>query len=62
MVDRYLLPVPKRINHRMYVRFREKYKVGLLFLSGASLIAFQVARITILKMVWIITNIAINKT
>jgi hypothetical protein len=51
MVDRYLLPVPKRINHRNYVRFREKHKVGLIFLSGASLICFQVARITIMKMV-----------
>ena len=54
MVDRYLLPVPKRVNHRMYLRFKDKTTPGLLYLLACTMFCFQLGRITFLKMVTIL--------
>lgn len=53
MVDRYLLPVPKTKNSRMYVRFPEKRKrfAGLMFVLSLSLMTFQINRYLSMKIV-----------
>lgn len=53
MVDRYLLPVPKTKNSRMYVRFPESRKkvAGGLFLLSFLMMTFQINRYLSTKIV-----------
>jgi len=51
MVDRYILPVPKAKNHRMYVKLKNKPLVGGLYLFACFLLTFQFARINAMKIV-----------
>ena len=56
MVDRYLLPIPKTKNSRMYVRFPESRKrtAGGLFGLSFLLMTFQINRYLSTKIVIII--------
>jgi hypothetical protein len=56
MVDRYLLPIPKTKNSRMYVRFPEARKktAGGLFLLSFVMLAFQINRYLSTKIVILI--------
>ena len=56
MVDRYILPVPKTKNHRMYVKIKNKPLVGGLYLFACCLLSFQFVRINAIKIVRIIIN------
>lgn len=53
MVDRYLLPVPKTKNSRMYVRFPQQRKrvAGGMFLLSFLTMAFQINRYLSMKIV-----------
>ncbi len=61
MVDRYLLPVPKTKNSRMYVRFPESRKkvAGGLFMLSFLMMTFQINRYLSTKIVFIIDIIKI---
>jgi hypothetical protein len=51
MVDRYLLPIPKTKNLRMYMRFKNKPLWALPYLFAVSMIAFQFNRYLALRAV-----------
>jgi hypothetical protein len=51
MVDRYILPIPKSKNHRMYVKIKNKPLVGGLYFLACCLFTFQFARINAMRMV-----------
>jgi len=53
MVDRYLLPVPKTKNSRMYVRFSESRKrvTGGLFMLSFLMMTYQINRYLSIKIV-----------
>ncbi len=51
MVDRYLLPIPKTKNFRMYLRYRNKPFWALPYLIAVGCIAFQVNRYLALRSV-----------
>lgn len=59
MVDRYLLPVPKTKNSRMYVRFPEARKrvAGGLFMLSFFMMTFQINRYLSIK---IVLNLFLN--
>lgn len=44
MVDRYILPVPKTRNIRMYVRLRNKALVGIPSIISFFMVCFQFNR------------------
>ena len=56
MVDRYLLPVPKTKNSRMYVRFPESRKkvAGGLFLLSFLMMTFQINRYLSTKIAFVV--------
>lgn len=44
MVDRYLLPIPKTKNFKMYTALKNKPLASGLFLLGVTLMSFQLNR------------------
>lgn len=51
MVDRYLLPIPKTKNFRMYMRFKNKPLWAFPYLIAVGMIAFQFNRYLSLRTV-----------
>jgi hypothetical protein len=51
MVDRYLLPIPKTKNLRMYMRLKNKPMWALSYVAGILLLTCQVNRMNALRTV-----------
>lgn len=51
MVDRYLLPIPKTKNFRMYMRFKNKPLHFFTYTIGVLLFCFQLNRLLALRTV-----------